>query len=428
MFCSSHGDDALWALGELALERGDFSDARLHWERISRQLRGPNGRPLWAALRSIDLERDWERVAPVLQEVPTDADWFAYPDTDLDLANVRARFVLVSIREGAFERAEVELAAFTRMHPEAVGRLGGRDVRLATALSEMLSTARGWPRLEEESEWSTYARNPTRNGIAPSAADPIGPAWSSPVNFASVDSQRERSNAESVDLHIYPIVHGGVVYYSDAERVHAVQLATGAPAFNETGVLYARDDPSAPSGTESRSRSKDDRNSLTCYNGRLYALVGGDSRADRAGNARTVSSQRIVGLDVAGGGRLVFEIAPDDASWSFGGAPIADSRGVHVVMRQRDVTERMFIASFDAHTGKMKWRTLIASGNLPAQLRSQSNGCGILSQAGSTLFLNTNLGVVAAVSALDGENHLGRALRIESKRRDRMAPPKTTSD
>ena len=32
MFCSSWGDDALAALGELALERGDYAAARRAWE------------------------------------------------------------------------------------------------------------------------------------------------------------------------------------------------------------------------------------------------------------------------------------------------------------------------------------------------------------------------------------------------------------
>ena len=44
-FCSSWGDDALMALGELALERGDYAAARRSWEQISPLLCAPNGSP-----------------------------------------------------------------------------------------------------------------------------------------------------------------------------------------------------------------------------------------------------------------------------------------------------------------------------------------------------------------------------------------------
>ena len=43
MFASSYGDDALLALGELALQRGDTAAARRHWRRIDRRLWGPRG-------------------------------------------------------------------------------------------------------------------------------------------------------------------------------------------------------------------------------------------------------------------------------------------------------------------------------------------------------------------------------------------------
>src|SRR5258708_34589547 len=46
-FCSSWGDNALMALGELALERGDYATARRSWEQTSPLLSAPNGSPMW---------------------------------------------------------------------------------------------------------------------------------------------------------------------------------------------------------------------------------------------------------------------------------------------------------------------------------------------------------------------------------------------
>ena len=81
LFCSSWGDDALLALGELALERADYDAARRAWEQISPQLRDPNGRSMWQALRGIDLNANWPEVDRRWQTRKTPPDWLAYPDT-----------------------------------------------------------------------------------------------------------------------------------------------------------------------------------------------------------------------------------------------------------------------------------------------------------------------------------------------------------
>ncbi len=98
MFCSSWGDDALLALGELALERGDYQSARTAWQRIR----------------------------------------LVFPDTDLDLAMVEARLTLLSIREGDFTTAKDQLASLQKYHPKARGRMAGRDVVFAEYLAALL--------------------------------------------------------------------------------------------------------------------------------------------------------------------------------------------------------------------------------------------------------------------------------------------------
>jgi len=98
MFCSSWGDDALLALGELALERGDYQSARTAWQRIGE----------------------------------------AYPDTDLDLAMVAARLTLLSIREGNFTQAKSQLTSLQKNHPAVHGRMAGRDVVFTEYLTALL--------------------------------------------------------------------------------------------------------------------------------------------------------------------------------------------------------------------------------------------------------------------------------------------------
>lgn len=171
-FASRYGDQALLALGEMALEAGDFAAARWYWERI----------------------------LPCTPPAGTPRTWPGYPDTDLDLAAVRARLVLVSILEekkgispisrngpgGAgpkldlspfSARAREELAAFVRLHPAAQGRLGGREGKYAELLAALLADSVAWPLTASTPTWPTFAGNPQRNRIAPRLSDVGAVAW-----------------------------------------------------------------------------------------------------------------------------------------------------------------------------------------------------------------------------------------------------------
>ncbi len=199
MFCSSWGDDALLALGEMALEQGQYGAARGYWERIlefppetilssrfkaARQLDGITA----AEFQRIDhwYKLDGSPDPPVYRlrhdELMSDEDalslvrfWkdagqapaaLAYPATSLPLADVRARLVLASILEGSLERAAGELDAFTARHADAEGVLAGRKVKYAAALAEMLASAGAWPTEPPSSDWPTFAGSPAQQDPA----------------------------------------------------------------------------------------------------------------------------------------------------------------------------------------------------------------------------------------------------------------------
>ncbi len=88
LFGSSHADDALFALGEIALERGEFGAARGYWERISPKLRADAATPLWLQRREYIAARQKRNGDETRGSVQA-AAWLAYPDTNLDLADVR---------------------------------------------------------------------------------------------------------------------------------------------------------------------------------------------------------------------------------------------------------------------------------------------------------------------------------------------------
>ena len=154
-FASSWGDKALMALGEMRLEEGDFSAARWYWERIL-PVTAPPG-----ATRSTGCPNAWP----------------GYPDSKLDPAAVRARLVLVSILEGSPDRAREELSQFVRLHGDARGRLGGREVHYAKALTELLNQSALWPKAKPGPDWPTFAGSPARNAVAPELVDVAGVQW-----------------------------------------------------------------------------------------------------------------------------------------------------------------------------------------------------------------------------------------------------------
>ncbi len=171
-FASSFGDDALMALGEIALESGDFAAARWNWERI------------------IPVHKTEPTTGGAAVELPPQRNmlpqaWPSYPDTDFDLAVVRARLVLVSIFEGATARARGELAAYRKLHPDAQGRLGGRDGRYVQLLESLLAESVSWPATPSDADWPTFAGNPQRNKTTAPLLDVGAVAWRVPLRPAA---------------------------------------------------------------------------------------------------------------------------------------------------------------------------------------------------------------------------------------------------
>jgi hypothetical protein len=429
-FCSSWGDDALVALGELALERADYAGARRAWQAISPQLRDPLGRPEWVALAYVDLSQHWSQVASRWQVRKTAPDWLAYPDTNIDLADVRARLILVSIREGDFDRAKLELEVFRRLHPQAVGRIAGEEGPYVPALERLLKSARDWPAAPRDSDWRTFALSPTRNAAAPLVVGVRYPAWHEPVRLPSVDDHRlvrippagvtgklEPIRETDRFLAYHPLVVDGRVFFNDPRRIQALDLSTGKPALTASGTLYQLD--AVPGGegpaviapaiilgngrvSIAGAVAGVPRYTMTYANGVLYARVGEDA----TGHSQTTGQrreERLVGIDLRREGLLTFEVKPDDGSWSFDGAPICDGQRVYVAMRRSDVKPHVFVASFDAATGRRLWRTSIAAGDTPSSGRGEEVTHDLLTLVGDRIYVNTNLGVVAAVATADGQ-------------------------
>ena len=83
------------------------------------------------------------------------------------------------------------------------------------------------------------------------------------------------------------------------------------------------------------------------------------------------------------------------------GTIIAGAR-MFVAMRHADIRPQAHVACFDTTTGRMRWRRFICAAETPARAAMPECTHNLLTFAGGTVYVNTNLGAVAAVTADSG--------------------------
>ncbi len=411
MFCSSWSDDALMALGELALQRGEYEAARIYWERISPLARGPLGRPMWLMLCDVDLEANWEELYRLRR--PEEQLWLAYPGSQISLADVLARLVLVSIHERSFRRAEVELAALDELFPDAQGRLGGRTVAYGRRLRELLTEARDWPVAAPSPDWTTFAGGFRRTRQRRPAPVVAGMAWDEPIALPKqppADVQlaafgfpgRRIAEDRDTPLSYHPLVVGDLLLFCDNEKIYAFDRTTGKPVAGEDGVVHQLSEPVPRRLLTGTRRAGSRRFTMTAHDGKLLARLG-ETVVDRATGVGARSRERLIGKALDRKGWLtLFDIKLQDTAWRFEGAPVSDGENLYVALRHLDVVPQTYLASYDTHSGRLRWRTKICSASsfLPRGVEQVTNN--LVTLAEDTLYYNTNLGVIAAVAASDG--------------------------
>ena len=402
-FASTWGDKALMALGEMRLEEGDFSAARWCWERIL-PVKVPPG------------------------EVNT---WPGYPDSTLDPAAVRARLVLVSILEGSPGRAREELSEFVRLHGDARGRLGGREVRYATALAELLNQSALWPKAKPGPDWPTFAGSPARNAIAPELIDVAGVQWRATLRQPTppLPAPLEPHSSAVADNPLGAPVPGSAGISSRDQPGTRVRRRSGRDLriprrYRPAGVGRRRGvdlpDPQARAGDVPLAMPGlgevlgTPRYTLTIADGRLYARMGSPITNPPQQPGVSVAAGSIVCLDLRAEGKLLWKVAAEEG-WAFDGAPVVAGARLFVTMRRNDIRPQAHVACFDTTTGRMRWRRFVCAAETPARGTLAECTHTLLTLAGGTIYVNTNLGAVASLAVEDGRiNWLSLYPRVRS--------------
>lgn len=393
-FASSYGDDALFLLGEMALERGDHTGARHYWRTLLPpdqrvEIAGPNG-----------------GLATLL----------VYPRTDLSVAEINARLVWTSIVAGEFDRAARELELFQQKHPAETGQLGGKSGKYAELLTALLESARAWPRENPPADWTTFAGSSARARVAPTAVDLGAKQWerslpevsynellaygSGPVLRRVASShplQRERQRL----LSYHPLVVDGTLFVNTAEEILAFNLASGESAWRQAAIFQH----ALPTATHRGFRSGGPgipRYSMTVCENRLYARMGPSPTMTLD---QPVSEERrgyLVCLDLKAQGRLLWKILPDQEKLAFEGSPVCDGPNIYVALRRSDVRPKALVACYDAETGRRRWLREVCSAETIGRGQYEETTFNLLTLESDALYLNTNLGAVARLNKCDG--------------------------
>ncbi len=397
---SSYGDEALLALGDMDLESGRFDSARWCWQRI---LPGED--------TSGSATLSWH-----------------YPDTNLEPAAIRARLVLASILDGRTARARTELARFSRLHPDAQGRLGGQEGKYVDLLESLLTESATWPAAAPDPDWLTFAGNARRNKTAGPVADIGAVAWRIPIasplplgEGTGVRAAPRRVDAAAKQatlgegpgvraLSYHPLLYtpradvpsaakragaGQIVLLNTSSEIMALRLDDGRPAWGRSPTIY-RSELSDRAERQPASANAADwpQYTMTIFGNRLFARLG-------SSDAAVDEPASLVCLDLAAEGRLLWKIAPGEG-WAFDGSPLADDQGVYVAMRRPGVRPQAFVACLETDTGRIRWRRFVCGAATPAQNATSECSNNLLTLAKGTIYFNTNLGAVAAMRAEDG--------------------------
>lgn len=435
-FCSSFGDDALWQLGEMALASGDYATAREAWERTSALTRTPGkvdarwpvapGRPLWLAIRGAKLDQRWPQIEAALTQPATESNWLAFPDSEIPLADIRARLALVSIMEANRERAALEVELLQRLHPTATGRIGGREGRYVDLLASLLEQSAGWAPASQPRGWPTFAGAPSRNRVWDAELNPADKNnWQTELPAVTSDreligSGRPRVAEDHRGLHSYhPIVWNNLVIIPEHTQIRALRLADGAPAWSGgqgdgsiyrfTGDMTAETESEHPiSEPHPRSRTYVGaaRFTATVHQDKLFARMG--SRLTVSAEPNAADSERqgvIVGLDLAAQGRMLrgFPLKAEGPEWNFEGTPVTDGVGLYVALRKYDqVNTQAHVACYDVATGELRWRRWVCSASTPGRGARDELSHALLTLVDGAIYFNTNLGAVAKLSTDNG--------------------------
>jgi len=375
LFCSRFGDRALDLLGDLAFERGDFALAVRWWRLL--------------ALPAAEAHR--VTTATLL-----------YPGARLDLARVRAKFILARAFAGEHEQAERELQSFRGLHGAARGRLAGKEGEYAAIVEEVI---RRLPAMVDDELWSTFAGSPSRNRVPPASPSPRswadGPAWRvSLPNTGYVEPGGTLSHL-AARLCYHPVIAGDRVLLANDRSVIGYHLLNGRE-------LFHYDLPAAQKLTSSTlAPASAPRFTLTVAGDRVYARLGEQAIGPGPIRAKSflvcLEMPPIADNGQPGQAREIWNVAaPDEAQ--FEGAPLVHDGFAYVASsRVENRRTKTSLHCYDAGTGKLRWQDELCDTPEFEESTTPRYRHHLLTLAADNIVYCSHAGAVVAANRLSGK-------------------------
>jgi outer membrane protein assembly factor BamB len=392
-FCTRAAEGALDVLGDLAFERGRFDEAE-HWWRALTPLTSAEGRDL------------------------------VFPDPETDTARTRAKQLLARLFRGD-PRSDDELAAYRKVHPDAAGKLAGRDGRYADILKAIAVEQRTAARSETgpavaDRDWPTFGGDPGRGPLLPATArqlDRLG-ALCRRATWRFDLASRERlddpppppqwdgNDRKTVrSLAFFPVLANDKVIVADARTVTAFDLHTG----RGEEWFDARRMSLSSSAELSLPAPPDLRYTLTVAEDCILARLGTQDIGDSKKDGEVESLLACLDLEPGPSGkrlRWLVQLATRDTG-VFEGAPVVQDGNAYVAVTRclpdKTVTAVQCYALEARGTPPLRWSRDVCE-TREFQVGDRRRRYHLLTLAGPNVVYCSHSGAIVALDALTGRH------------------------
>jgi outer membrane protein assembly factor BamB/tetratricopeptide (TPR) repeat protein len=335
-----------------------------------------------------------------------------HPDREALSGELKTKLALCYAWSGQTERARSLLKEIEAKHAKAALLWAGQRRTPAQVIEDALAH-RAEPVPEKGStRWPMIAGSLGRNRLFDGDVEPGAPMWEfgPDEGFEPEHTKRRRprprggyygARGAGQDLAIVPVTDGQCLYFCDRTCIWGIRLAGAVPLW----PTYSLSSLMGRQGTTRSLTEPPELYTCTLHAGRLYAALGQLTYLGR--QARSRSAGLLVCLDVVTGrpawtmdltelGSGLEGIWLDSAPVYYQGRLFAVGR-----RRKRFGFEDCYLVCFDAATGRTAWSCHLASASVGGYgLRRATLTFPTISEA--TVYVCTNLGVIAAVNAYTG--------------------------
>ena len=360
-FCTATAAELADMIGQLAIEAGDLALARRVYRRI-------------------------------LELHPDRAQHAAHCTTMLALVGALAG--------GAANDDEVDDGAQIRWM--------GESRKVSDVLRTIRDTFHARTAPPSPDEWPMFAGNPTRQKAASCDVDQIGLLWRFHAAAPRLPDDDEAfggplfgHEGRVARLSIQPVVSGDLVFIQWSREVIALQRSTGVEQW------HFKADVSGVAELDEFDEFTPQWDSVTVHDGRVYVAFAGNAPPYYAYESSGTGTELIC-LD-ARTGREVWRANRDNvgeafAELHFDSSPIIADGRLHLVGRRRRSFgfEDCYLYRFRTIDGTYESRTHLGSAST-GSFGSRQATLSIPAMVDDTIFVCTNLGSIAAVSAHTGD-------------------------